>query len=44
MSQAMVREDSRTNSRIVAAYRQRTPGSADLREPGSRTAAERHHA
>ena len=30
MSQAMVREDSRTNSRIVAAYRQRTPGSAEL--------------
>jgi len=30
MSTAMVREDARTNSRIVAAYRQRTPGSADL--------------
>jgi glutamate-1-semialdehyde 2,1-aminomutase len=30
MSTAMVQEDARTNSRIVAAYRQRTPGSADL--------------
>jgi glutamate-1-semialdehyde 2,1-aminomutase len=30
MSTAHVLEDPRTNSRIVAAYRQRTPGSADL--------------
>jgi glutamate-1-semialdehyde 2,1-aminomutase len=32
MSSATVTEDSRTNSRIVAAYRARTPGSASLQQ------------
>ena len=33
-----------TNSRIIAAYRERTPGSADAGKGGRRAVPERHHA